>query len=109
MSSELKQLNQSNFSKEILKYSGVCVVDFWSETCIPCKQMSRLLNEIRAEIADEVVIGKVNADENSSLVEQYGVRGLPTLLIFKKGQLVETRSGIDRKQVIRKAIESYLI
>ena len=100
-------LDEANFEAQVLARAGVSVVDFWSTSCIPCRQMTRLLHEIAPELPPPVIIGKVNADENPGLVERYGVRGLPTLLIFKDGVLVEARTGIDRKQVLKKAIESH--
>jgi thioredoxin 1 len=99
--------DEANFDAEVLARSGVSVVDFWSTTCIPCRQMTRLLSELAKELPPQVVVGQVNADENPQLVERYGVRGLPTLLLFKNGAVVETRTGIDRKQVLKKAIESH--
>ena len=90
-----------------LARQGLSVVDFWSTTCIPCRQMARLLGEIAADLPPEVMIGQVEADANPALVERFGVRALPTLLFFKDGALVETRTGIDRKQVLRRAIESH--
>lgn len=100
--------DEANFDAEVLAGQGVFVVDFWSTTCIPCRQMTRLLREISVELPPQVVIGQVNADENPGLVERFGVRGLPTLLFFRNGAVVETRTGIDRKQVLKKAIESHM-
>ena len=100
-------LDQANFDAEVLARQGLSVVDFWSTTCIPCRQMSRLLGEIAVDLPPEVMIGQVEADANPALVERLGVRALPTLLFFKNGALVETRTGIDRKQVLRRAIESH--
>jgi len=100
--------NEANFDAEVLARDGVSVVDFWSTACVPCRQMTRLLREISAELPQQVVIGQVNADENPRLVERFGVRALPTLVFFKRGGIVETRTGIDRKQVLRKAIESHI-
>ena len=100
-------LDDANFEASVLARAGVSVVDFWSATCIPCRQMTRLLQQIADEISPDVLIGQVDADSNPALVARYNVRGLPTLLLFKNGALVETRTGIDRRQVLRKAIESH--
>jgi len=99
--------DDGNFEAEVLSRSGLTVVDFWAEWCIPCKQMSRVLEEVSADIPAHVRIGKVNADENPALVERYGVRSIPALLFFKEGKLVETRTGVDRRQVIKKVIETH--
>ena len=100
-------LDQANFDAEVLARQGLSVVDFWSTICIPCRQMSRLLGENAVDLPPEVMIGQVEADANPALVKRFGVRALPTLLFFKNGALVETRTGIDRKQVLRRAIESH--
>lgn len=99
-------LDEASFDAQVLARAGVSVIDFWSASCIPCKQMTRLLQQIAGEIPPDVLIGQVDADHNPALVERYGVRSLPTLLLFKDGALKQTRTGIDRKQVIKKAIES---
>jgi thioredoxin 1 len=70
--------------------------------------MTRILEEIVCDMPTQVRISKVNVDQNATLVETYNIRSLPTLLFFKDGALQETKTGVDRKQVIRKAIESYL-
>lgn len=101
-------LDMANFDAQVIARGGVSVVDFWSATCVPCRQMTRLLREIAPELPSGVLIGQVDADANAQLAERFGVRGLPTLLFFKDGVLVETRTGVDRKQVIRKAIESHV-
>ena len=105
---EIVEFNQENFQEKGLSFKGVLVVDFWSPTCLPCKQMTRILEELVLDSPEQVQIAKVNADVNPGLVQTYNVRALPTLLFFKDGQLQETKTGVDRKQVIRKAIESYL-
>ena len=105
---EFTRLNDANFEPMILARRGVSLVDFWSESCIPCRQMTRLLQQLAAEIPPDVLIGQVDADRNPALVERFYVRGLPTLLLFKNGALVETRTGIDRRQVLRRAIESHV-
>jgi thioredoxin 1 len=99
--------DQANFDAQVLKRGGLTLVDFWSETCIPCKQMSRLLGELVNEVPAGVLIGKVNSDQNPELLARYGVRGVPALLFFKDGILVETRTGVDRKQVLKKAVEAH--
>ena len=101
-------LDESNFDAQVLARAGVSVVDFWSVTCIPCRQMTRLLQQITDEISPDILIGQVDADRNPALVARFNVRGLPTLLLFRDGALVETRTGIDRRQVLRKAIESHV-
>lgn len=98
------RFDDANFDAAVLRRPGLTVVDFWAGWCVPCKQMSRLLDQLVPELPGGVLIGKVNADENPGLMKRYGVRGIPALLFFKDGALIETRIGVDRKQVIKKAI-----
>ena len=105
---EFTTLDDANFDATVIARAGVSVVDFWSAACIPCRQMTRLLQQVAGEVPAEVMIGQVDADRNPALLARFGVRGLPTLLLFKDGALVETRTGIDRKQVLRRAIETHL-
>lgn len=105
--STFPDFDESNFEREVLQRPGLTVVDFWAEWCVPCKQMTRLLGELVNELPEGVLVGKVDADSNRALVERYGVRAIPSLLFFKGGEVVETRTGVDRRQVLKKAIEAH--
>lgn len=98
--------DESNFDDAVLKRSGLTVVDFWSTTCAPCKQLDKVLSRLQPDLPDGVVIGKVNAEENLGLMDRFGVRAMPTLLFIKGGDVVETRTGVDRPQVLKKIIET---
>jgi thioredoxin 1 len=106
-SSTFPDFDEANFEREVLQRPGLTVVDFWAEWCVPCKQMTRLLGELVDELPEGVLVGKVDADSNRALVERYGVRAIPSLLFFKGGEVVETRTGVDRRQVLKKAIEAH--
>ncbi len=97
--------DDSNFDAQVLVRNGLTVVDFWSTTCVPCKQLKKVLGQVAEDVPETVVIGTVNGDENQDLLARYGVRGFPTLLFIKNGEVVETRTGVDRKQVLKKVIE----
>lgn len=99
--------DETNFDAEVLGRDGLTVVDFWSETCVPCRQLKKVLGQVAEDMPADVVIGTVNGDENLDLLARYGVRGFPTLLFIKGGEVVETRTGVDRKQVLKKAIEDH--
>jgi thioredoxin 1 len=105
--STFPDFDEGNFEREVLQRPGLTVVDFWAEWCVPCKQMTRLLGELADELPEGVLVGKVDADSNRALVERYGVRAIPSLLFFKGGEVVETRTGVDRRQVLKKAIEAH--
>jgi thioredoxin 1 len=96
-----------NFEAEVLARPGLTVVDVWSPSCVPCRQLSRLLGQLATELPAGVLIGTVNADDNAGLIARYAVRSVPTLLFFKNGAIVETRTGVDRRQVLKKAIETH--
>jgi thioredoxin 1 len=104
---EFAVFDETNFDSEVVGRAGLTVVDFWSQTCVPCRQLKKILGQVATELPDGVVIGTVNGDENHDLLARYGVRGFPTLMFFKDGEVVETRTGVDRKQVLKKAIEDH--
>ena len=104
---DLAIFDDSNFDTEVLEREGLTVVDFWSKTCVPCRQLKKILGQVKEELPENVVIGTVDGDENLDLLSRYGVRGYPTLMFFKDGAVVETRTGVDRRQVLKKAIEEH--
>ena len=99
--------DDSNFDEQVLDRGGLTVVDFWSTTCVPCKQLKKVLTQVASELPDNVMIGTVNGDENLDLLARYGVRSFPTLLFIKSGKVLEIRTGVDRKQVLKKVIETH--
>ena len=103
----LSVFDDSNFDAEVLGRDGLTVVDFWSKTCVPCKQLKKILGQVNDALPENVVIGTVDGDENTDLLARYGVRGFPTLLFIKTGEVVETRTGVDRRQVLKKTIEEH--
>ena len=99
--------HERNFDAEVLRRPGLAVVDFWSEGCVPCKQLTRVLAQLTTEIPPSVRIGTVKVNDNPNLAERFGVRASPTLIFFKDGAVVETRTGVDRRQVLKKLVEMY--
>ena len=94
-----KNTTDENFESEVLKSSKPTLVDFWAEWCGPCRQLSPILEEISAEMSD-VVFAKHNIDEQPNAPVKYGVRGIPTMLIFKNGELKGTKVGTTTKSNI---------
>ena len=103
----LAVFDAGNFEQEVLAQPGLVVVDFWSDGCVPCKQLTRVLGQLAEDIPPGVRIGTVNVGDNAGLAERYNVRGVPALLFFKGGDVVETRSGVDRRQVLKKLVETH--
>ena len=91
------KIDNSNFESDVLKASEPVVVDFWAEWCGPCKMIAPALEEISSEMAGQVKIAKVNIDENPELAAQYGVRSIPTLLMFKNGEIAANMVGAAPK------------
>jgi thioredoxin 1 len=87
------KVTDSSFEKDVLKAEGLVVVDFWAEWCQPCQAMSPLVDEIATEMSDKMSVVKVNIEDSPEAPTKYGVRGIPTLMVFKGGQVIDTRVG----------------
>ena len=95
-----KNVTDENFETEVLKSNKLTLVDFWAEWCGPCKQIAPILSEISDELSNEVVIGKHNIDDSPNRPSQFGIRGIPTMLLFKKGEVVAQKVGATTKSNI---------
>ena len=95
-----KNITDENFEVEVLKAAKPTLVDFWAEWCGPCKQIGPILDEISNEMSNEVIIAKHNIDEHPNQPSKYGVRGIPTMLLFKGGELVSQKVGATTKSNI---------
>ena len=93
-------ITDENFDTEVLKSDKPIVVDFWAEWCGPCKQIAPTLEEISNEMASEIIIAKHNIDNEPNTPTKYGVRGIPTMLLFKSGELKSTKVGATTKSNI---------
>ena len=100
------KVSDQNFEAEVLNAEGPVVVDFWAEWCGPCKAMSPLVDELATELGDKVKVVKVNIDESPNAPTKYGVRGIPTFMMFKDGQVVDTRVGSMSKTQLNEWVSS---
>ncbi len=101
-------VSDDSFDDDVLKAEGPVLVDFWAEWCGPCKMISPALEEIAAEMDGRVAIAKVNIDENPLTPQKYGVRGIPTLMLFKNGQVAATKVGALPKGQLAEWVESVI-
>jgi thioredoxin 1 len=108
-SSNIIVLTQDNFQQVVLKSTTPVLVDFWAEWCNPCKAIAPILDELADEYAGRVQIGKVNVDEFQGLAAEYGVRGIPTLLVFQDGQVAEQIVGLRSKRDLRASLDKVAV
>ncbi|PTW62751.1 thioredoxin [Breoghania corrubedonensis] len=103
-----EKVTDASFDTDVLNSSEPVVVDFWAEWCGPCKQIAPALDEIASEMEGQVKIAKLNVDENQNTAIKYGVRSIPTLLLFKNGELAATQVGAAPKSRLADWIKSAL-
>jgi len=105
-SDKVKTFTDSNFDED--KKNGVVLVDFWAEWCGPCRRLAPIVDALAHEFEGRATVAKLNVDENPAIPERYSIRGIPTLLLFKEGELTETIVGLRAKEDIAKMIERHL-
>ena len=99
-------VTDENFEAEVIKAGKPVIVDFWAEWCGPCKMLTPILEEVSDELKDQISIIKVNLDDNQELAMKYSIRSIPTLLLFKDGDLLDTKIGLLPKKDIMEWLRS---
>ena len=104
----VQTFTDGNFETSVLKAGGPVLVDFWAEWCGPCKRLAPTIEALATDYAGKVTIGKLNVDENPNTAVKFNVRGIPALLLFKGGQLVDQVVGLQPKESIKLVIDRHL-
>ena len=104
----IKQINDSEFKTEVIDSSKPVIVDFWAEWCGPCKTLGPILEKLSDDFQDKVEIKKINIDENPEAPANFGIRSIPTMILFKDGKVVDSKIGVSGEQDIKNWISSKL-
>jgi thioredoxin 1 len=102
------KVSDASFESDVLKAEGPVLVDFWAEWCGPCKQIAPALDELSNDLTGKVTVAKLNIDENPTTPQKYGVRGIPTLMLFKGGQVAAMKIGSLPKSKLYEWVQSVL-
>ena len=105
MSEKILHITDDTFEQEVLQSQTPVLVDYWAEWCGPCKMIAPVLEELASEFDGRVKIGKVNIDEHQTLAVEYGIRAIPTLLVFKNGQVAEQIVGMRSKKDLKASLD----
>ncbi|GKW09257.1 thioredoxin TrxA [Pectobacterium carotovorum] len=108
MSDKIIHLTDDSFGTKVLQAEGAILVDFWAEWCGPCKMIAPILDEIAEEFDGKLTVTKLNIDENPATAPKYGIRGIPTLLLFKNGEVAATKVGALSKGQLKEFLTANL-
>ena len=107
MAGKVITLTESNWQTEVINSDKTVVVDFWAPWCGPCRIIAPIIEELANELGDGVKFGKLNTDENPNIAMQYGIRAIPTIMVFKGGEVVDTRIGVQPKEALKQMVLSH--
>ena len=109
MSAKVVTVSDSEFEQTVLKSEKPVMLDFWAEWCQPCKMLTPTIEELAGDFEEQILVGKLNVDDNPNTATTYGIRGIPTLLFIKDGQVVQQVVCVTSKADIKKVIEENLL
>jgi thioredoxin 1 len=104
----IKHVSDASFEQDVLRSETPVLVDYWAEWCGPCKMISPILDELSREYGDRVQVAKVNVDENQATAARFGVRGIPTLMLFRNGAMIASSVGALSKSQLTLFLDSHL-
>jgi thioredoxin 1 len=107
-SENIQTLTDSNFDQSVIKASAVVLVDFWAEWCGPCRRLAPTVDALASDYDGRLVVGKLNVDENPGTASRFSIRGIPTLLLFKGGEVVESVVGLVEKDQLKTLIDKHV-
>ena len=107
-SGQIQTFTDGNFDESVIKSSTPVLVDFWAEWCAPCRRLAPTVVALATDFDGRLTVGKLNVDENPGTAERFAIRGIPTLLIFKGGEVVESVIGMAEKHQLTQVIEKHL-
>lgn len=108
MAENVLELTDANFAAEVDKAEGVCLVDFWAEWCAPCQMVGPIVEELAAEYAGKAKVGKVDCDPNRETAGKFGITAIPSLIIFKDGEVAKRFVGVTGKDDLKAALDQAL-
>jgi thioredoxin 1 len=107
-SDNVQTFTDGNFEETVIKAGGPVLVDFWAEWCGPCKRLAPTVEALAGDYAGKITVGKLNVDENPSTAMKFQIRGIPALLLFKGGQVVESVVGLAQKDFLKTVIDKHV-
>jgi thioredoxin 1 len=108
MAQNIVELTDANWESEVINSSVPVLVDFWAPWCGPCRIIAPVVEKLAGEFAGQIKVGKLNTDDNPGVSMRYGIRAIPTIMMFKNGEVVDTRVGVQPEDSLRKMIKNNL-
>jgi thioredoxin 1 len=108
VSDRIQELTEANFDRSLEAAGLPVLVDFWAEWCGPCKRLGPIVDALATELSGRLTVAKLNVDDNPGIAGRFGIRGIPTLLLFKNGEIVESVVGLVGKDELKRTIEPHL-